>query len=95
MALIEENKWRAVRDGVGGNLFDLDQESECPAKEVIGQLASWFFDDLGNRKEVEYAHKILDEGAGAGRQLATLERPGDLKAVVDQLVSETSEGIRP
>lgn len=99
LALIEENKWRAVRDGVEGNLLDLGQESERPAKEVIGELVSWFLDDvlddLGSRKEVEYAYMILDEGTSAGRQLATLERTGDLKAVVDQLVSETSEGIRP
>jgi glutamate---cysteine ligase / carboxylate-amine ligase len=99
LSLIEENKWRAVRYGVAGNLLDLGQEAERPAKEVIGELVSWFLDDvlddLGSRKEVEYAFKILDEGTSADLQLATFERTGDLKAVVNQLVSETAEGIRP
>ncbi len=50
-------------------------------------------DELGSRKEVEYAFTILDDGTSADRQLATFERTGDLKAVVDQLVRETAEGI--
>jgi carboxylate-amine ligase len=96
--LIEENKWRAVRYGVEGNLLDLGQEAERPAKQVIHELVAWFLDDvldeLGSRKEVEYAFKILESGTSADRQLATFEETGDLKAVVDQLVVETAEGVR-
>ncbi len=97
LALIKENKWRAVRYGVEGNLLDLGQESERPARDVIHELVAWFLDDvlddLGSREEVEYAFKILDEGTSADRQIATFERTGDLKAVVDQLVIETAEGV--
>jgi carboxylate-amine ligase len=50
-------------------------------------------DELGSRKEVEYAFRILDEGSSADRQLATFNRTGDLKAVVDQLIAETAEGL--
>ncbi len=50
-------------------------------------------DELGSRKEVEYAFKILDEGTSADRQLAVFERTGDLKAVVDSLIAETAEGV--
>lgn len=98
LPLIEENKWRAVRYGVEGNLLDLGQEAERPAKQVIHELVAWFLDDvldeLGSRKEVEYAFKILEGGTSADRQLATFEETGDLKAVVDQLVVETAEGVR-
>jgi carboxylate-amine ligase len=51
-------------------------------------------DELGSRTEVEYAFKILDEGTSAERQLATFKRTGDMKAVVDQLIAETAEGVR-
>ena len=42
---------------------------------------------------VEYAYTILAGGTSADRQLATFERTGDLKAVVDQLIVETEEGV--
>jgi carboxylate-amine ligase len=95
--LIEENKWRAVRYGLDGNLIDFGKQEELPARVLIRELISWFVDDvvdeLGSRKEVEYAFKILEEGTSADRQLATFERTGDLKAVVDQLIAETAEGV--
>jgi carboxylate-amine ligase len=50
-------------------------------------------DDLGSRKEVQYAYRILEQGTSADRQLATFERTGDLKAVVDQVIAETAEGL--
>jgi carboxylate-amine ligase len=95
--LIEENKWRAVRYGMEGKLIDFGKEEELPARQLIRELIEWFIDDvvddLGSRKEVEYAYRILDEGTSADRQLATYRRTGDLKAVVDQLIAETREGI--
>ncbi len=95
--LIEENKWRAVRYGVEGNLIDFGKGQELPARDLIAELIEWFLDDvldeLGSRKEVEYAYRILKEGASADRQLATYQRTGDLKAVVDQLIAETREGV--
>jgi carboxylate-amine ligase len=48
-------------------------------------------DELGSRKEVEYAFKILAEGTSAERQLATFDKTGNLHAVVDQLIRETEE----
>ena len=51
-------------------------------------------DELGSRKEIEYVHTILKNGTSADRQLRTFEATGDLKAVVDQLVDETMEGVQ-
>jgi carboxylate-amine ligase len=97
LALIEENKWRAVRYGVEGNLLDLGQEAERPARDLIHELVAWFLDDvvdeLGSREQVEYAFTILEEGTSADRQLAAFEETGDLQVVVDRLVTETAEGI--
>ncbi len=98
-AMIEENKWRAVRFGLDGKLIDFGKEQEQPARELIRELIEWFIDDvvdeLGSRREVEYAFKILRDGTSADRQLATYEQTGDLKAVVDRLIGETAEGVRP
>jgi carboxylate-amine ligase len=98
-ALIDENKWRAVRFGLDGKLLDLGKQEELPARDLIREMLDWFIgdvlDELGSRKEVEYAYHILEHGTSADRQLATFERTGDLKAVVDQVVQETSEGVLP
>src|SRR5438128_5364318 len=95
--LIEENKWRAIRYGLDGKLIDFGKQQELPTRDLIRELIEWFIDDvvdeLGSRKEVEYAYRILQEGSSADRQLATYQRTGDLKAVVDQLIQETSEGV--
>jgi len=95
---IEENKWRAVRYGLDGKLIDFGKQAELPARDLIRELIEWFvgdvLDELGSRKEVQYAYRILEEGSSADRQLKTFERTGDLRAVVDQLIQETSEGVR-
>lgn len=96
-ALIEENKWRAVRYGIEGNLIDFGKQQELPARDLICELIEWFIgdvvDELGSRKEVEYAYRILDEGTSADRQLRVFKETGDLKAVVDHLIRETEEGV--
>ena len=95
--LIEENKWRAVRYGLDGNMIDFGKNQEFPARAIIRELLEWFLDDvvdeLGSRKEVEYALHILDEGTSADRQIATWRRTGNLHDVVDQLIRETAEGV--
>ncbi len=97
VAFIEENKWRALRYGLDGKLIDFGKQREMPARELIREMLEWFLDDvldeLGSRKEVEYAFKILAEGTSADRQLATFDKTGNLHAVVDQLIRETEEGV--
>jgi len=95
--LIQENKWRAVRYGLDGKLIDFGKQQEIPARDLIREIVEWFvddvLDDLGSRREVEYALTILEEGTSADRQVAVFERTGDLKAVVDHLIAETSDGV--
>ncbi|MGL4555463.1 MAG: carboxylate-amine ligase [Gemmataceae bacterium] len=97
LSLIEENKWRAVRYGLDGKLLDLGKQEEVPTRALIEELIRWFLDDvldeLGTRKEVEYAFEILKNGSSASRQIAVFERTNDLKAVVDHLIRETEEGV--
>ena len=61
-----------MRYGLDGKLIDLGKEQELPARELIRELIEWFIgdvvDELGSRKEVEYAFKILEQGTSADRQ---------------------------
>ena len=95
--LIEENKWRAVRWGLTGKLIDFGKKEELPAPVLIRELIEWFIgdvmDELGTRKEIEYAYTIMEHGSSAMRQLKTFEATQDLTAVVDQLIRETAEGV--
>ncbi len=96
--LIDENKWRAVRYGLDGQLIDFGKQRQFPARDLIREMIEWFLgdivDELGTRKEVEYAYRILAEGSSADRQLAVFEKSGgNLDAVVDHLIAETAEGV--
>src|ERR671921_498722 len=98
--LIDENKWRAVRYGLDGKLIDFGKQREFPARDLIRELIEWFIDDvvdeLGSRKEIEYAFKILEEGSSADRQIAVYEKSGGgQQGVVDPLIPETFQGLLP
>ena len=45
------------------------------------------------RREMAHIEQIIREGTGADRQLMVWERTQDMKAVVDQIVAETNEGL--
>ncbi len=96
--LIAENKWRAVRYGVEGQLIDFGRRAEVPLAKLVAELLELIddvVDELGIRGEVRYAETILAEGSSADRQLALYRRSRDLRAVVDQLIAETAQGIDP
>ena len=95
-AVINENKWRAQRWGLDGKLIDFGKRKEVEAKALMHELVA-FVDDvvdpLGSRREVEYVLKIVEGGTSADRQLAVYRETNDLKAVVDNLIAETMEGV--
>jgi carboxylate-amine ligase len=79
-----------------GKLIDFGKQTEVPVRNLILELLEFVddvVDELGSRKELEYIHTIMMNGTSADRQLRTFEQTGDLKAVVDQLISETMEGV--
>ncbi|MBA3533471.1 MAG: carboxylate-amine ligase [Ardenticatenales bacterium] len=95
-ALIDENKWRAVRYGIEGKLIDFGRAEELPARQLIHELVEFVddvVDELGSRREVEYAYTMLQQGTSADRQLRVFEESGQsLEAVVDHLAKETMRG---
>jgi carboxylate-amine ligase len=50
-------------------------------------------DELGSREEIGYIQRILEEGTGADRQLKVFRETGDLKRVVDYMITETERGL--
>jgi len=71
---------------------------EVPARDLIHELIDWFLkdviDELGTRKEIEYAYTIMAQGTSADRQLKVYEESGEnIRAVVDHLIAETREGV--
>ncbi len=94
--LVTENKWRAVRYGIEGQLIDFGKKKEIPVRFLIPELIEFVddvLDDLGSRAEVEYANTILEGGTSADRQRETFRDAGSLEAVVDRIVAETEEGL--
>ncbi|MFQ5575595.1 MAG: carboxylate-amine ligase [Anaerolineae bacterium] len=93
--LIAENKWRAIRDGIEGELIDFGKEESIPLRFLIGELLELVSDvaeRLGTQEELAHIETILKRGTSAERQLAVYHKTGSLKAVVDMLAEETVKG---
>jgi glutamate---cysteine ligase / carboxylate-amine ligase len=94
--LLDENRWRASRYGIDGKLIDFGRETEVEARSLLNELLEFVsteVNELDTQKEMAHIERIMSEGTGADRQLAAWERTHDMKAVVDQIVAETYEGL--
>ncbi|HEY0274194.1 MAG TPA: carboxylate-amine ligase [Chitinophaga sp.] len=93
-ALVNENKWRASRYGLDGNLIDFGKEMEVNARALIYELLDFIddvVDDLGSRSIVENTRNILDQGTGADAQLAAFSQRQQLTDVVDLIQAKFLE----
>jgi carboxylate-amine ligase len=91
-----ENKWRASRYGLDGKLIDFGKQTEVPVRDLIYEYLQFVddvVDELGSRNEINYIHRILENGTGADRQLRIYQETGDLTKVVDYIVYETEAGL--
>ena len=94
--LLDENRWRATRYGIDGKLIDFGREAEVETRSLLNELLQFVsteVEELGSKREMAHVERIMREGTGADRQLAIWERTHDMKAVVDQIVAETYEGL--
>jgi carboxylate-amine ligase len=101
--LIEENRWRAQRYGVGETLFDFGKGKLVPFASLIDELVDLIAEDaavLGCEREVRHALNIATGGTSADRQVARYKKliadgadnEAALIGVVDQLIAETVAG---
>jgi carboxylate-amine ligase len=94
--LLDENRWRASRYGLDGKLIDFGRRCEVDERDLIHEMLDFVsteVEELGNQREMAHVERIVREGTGADRQLMVWERTQDMKAVVDQIVAETNEGL--
>jgi glutamate---cysteine ligase / carboxylate-amine ligase len=90
--VLNENRWRAVRDGLDGELADLATGERAPARARIAALLlelEPYADELGCSDELELAWPMLVRN-GARRQRAIASTRG-LDGLLAWLVTETEQ----
>jgi carboxylate-amine ligase len=88
--LIEENFWRAIRHGLGGELIDLATGEVLPTRARLEQLLEWVApvaDELGAA-----AHLALPEQNAAERQYARLAEGATLEELYAEQVGVPVRG---
>jgi carboxylate-amine ligase len=93
--LIEENKWRAVRYGIDGQLIDFGKSEQMPVRELIGELLEFCAEPaeiFGLHREFDRIRDILREGTSADRQLRIFNEQKGLLPVVDDLIEQSMLG---
>ncbi len=95
--LLEAAIWQAARDGLDGELVDLDPPGRVPAALLVERLLEHVrpgLEERGEWAEVEgLVRRTLARGNGATRQRAALQRRGRLEDVVELLGGEVSQGL--
>ncbi len=85
--LIEENLWRAIRWGVGGELIDLERGSCLPARAAVDQLLEW---TTPIRAELAIEPQFPQQN-GAERQAEELAKGLSIKDVYASTVAQTRQ----
>ncbi|WP_437682797.1 carboxylate-amine ligase [Sorangium sp. So ce131] len=94
--LIEENKWRAVRYGIDGQLIDFGKQEQVPLRHLLDELLEFVQETaeiFRSQDEIERIRGILREGTSADRQLAVYARTQSFEAVVDDLIEQSNLGL--
>jgi glutamate---cysteine ligase / carboxylate-amine ligase len=93
--LIEENKWRAVRYGLDGQLIDFGKKEQVPVRQLIGELLEFVTeaaDIFKSHDELERIRTVVKEGTSADRQIALYAKTQSFPAVVDDLMEQSMLG---
>jgi carboxylate-amine ligase len=96
VTLVNENKWRATRDGLDAELIDLEHDTERPAREAVLALverSEAAARSLGCAEELESVERLLANGTGASEQLRVYDETQSLLAVAQWIAQETVRGV--
>jgi glutamate---cysteine ligase / carboxylate-amine ligase len=96
ITLVNENKWRAARDGLNGQLIDLERDEERPARTAVLALverAGPAAERLGCREELGEVERLVERGTGADEQRSVYEESGSLLAVAQWLAEQTAADV--
>ena len=90
--LLRAARWRAARDGLGGELFDPVRGETTGARHAVEALVTELTDDLRAHGEEDDVASLLgrlwERGTSAARQRATWARTGDRRAVAAEVVRD-------
>ncbi len=93
--LIQENKWRAVRYGIEGEMIDFGKEEPVETRALIHELLGLVAPmarRLNSTQALAHISTMLARGTCADQQVAVWKESGeDYNAVVDFLVAETEK----
>lgn len=100
LLLLNENRWRAQRYGIGGSLIDYGRARLIPCTELVQELIEMVQEDaiaLDCSAEIQRAARIARDGTSADRQITCFNRLSQagasaceaLNGVVDHLIEET------
>ncbi len=93
--VINENRWRAIRDGIEADLIQIqDGEVEAvPFKDAVDSMFDLLGDvpkELGLKQEMATLREVLERGeTGAERQLRIYEETEDFLEVIRDIVDRT------
>jgi carboxylate-amine ligase len=92
VTLVDENKWRATRDGLDAKLIDLEHDTERTARDAVVALVERCEPAarrLGCTAELDAVERILARGTGSDEQLRVYDETGSLLAVAQWIAEET------
>ena len=95
-SLIEENRRRAVREGIRGRFADFSSGREVSTVAAIDELLVLVEPAairLGIFEEVQRVRQIVQTGTSADHQLKIYDQTHDPRAVVDWLLGETCRDL--
>jgi carboxylate-amine ligase len=90
--LVEENTWRAIRDGLSGELIDLERREALPARARIERLIEWVLpvaDEIGATPWLR-----LPEQNAAERQIARRAEGASLETIYAEQVGAAAPAGR-
>jgi carboxylate-amine ligase len=94
--LIEENKWRAVRYGLDGQLIDFGKQEQVPIRILVEELLEFVSeaaDIFQSHNDLDRIRTLVKEGSSADRQLRIFEGTQSYNAVVDDLIEQSKIGM--
>jgi carboxylate-amine ligase len=95
--LLEAAIWQAARDGLDGELIDVERPGRVPAALLVERLLERVrpgLEERGEWEEVEgLVRETLRRGNGATRQRAAFQRRGRVDDVVEMVAGEVTRGL--
>ena len=91
-ALVRENKWQAIRYGLDAAVIAADGSAMPIREHVLRTLDDLAETAVGLDSDAALLdiERIVRDGTGAARQLATFAESGDLRAVAQSIAEETA-----